>query len=140
MTAVQPELFSTLPAAPAPTWIAPPVDLDALARIEAEGRSPFGSEEYDPEQVQAMANETLIGLVEELVSLDSLDRRYRVGRPTFKNSQSWALFQQNYPAERLGLVESYEVTLGAIMELWGEAGRDAFDHEARCRAAARGGH
>lgn len=127
------DLFDTF-AAPRPQdgpWRAPAIDPGLLAMLEREGRSPFGGEEHDDTQVQAMANETLMDLIVTLLDLRDLDRRYRGGRHAFRSTAQWEAFEQAYPGARQRLLDGYEGTLDAVCEVWGFAGRDAFDSEAR---------
>jgi hypothetical protein len=130
------DLLDTI-AAPGPQdgpWRAPPIDPGLLALLEREGRSPFGSEEHDNTQVQAMADETLVDLIVTLLDLNGLDQRHRGGRHAFRSAAQWEAFVRAYPGARQRLLDGYEATLDAVSEVWGFAGRDAFDSEARRQA------
>ena len=125
-----------------PRWIAgvaPDVHRGQLARLEAEGRSPFGQEPPDQAAVQSIADETMLSLVWDLAQIIILQDRRAAGADSFKTKRHWTEFQKAYPQMRHFHVRAYQETLDAVQDVWGWNGRAAFDHEARRRAGWPGG-
>lgn len=139
MTAGQLDLFSMLDAQkPEPAsceWRAPPVDRDWLERLLDNGRSPFGGEEYDEAAMQSIADETVIGLAWELCSIAQLEQAHRAGSRAFRTRKQWETFDRTFQSRCQFHRECYDATLAEVADLWRSEGMQAFDAEARRRAA-----
>ena len=98
-------------------WHAPPIDLRLLSLLERDGRSPFGGEDHDDAQVQAIARETMAGLVVALLDVRALDDRQRGGRHGFRTRAQYDAFVHAYPAARQRQLDGYEATLAGLRGL-----------------------
>jgi hypothetical protein len=125
--------WAALPAEPEPPWIAPAPDPRCLDLMLRDGGLSF--EEGDPidDQLQGMADETMIGLQWEMNAIRGLDAARRAGRRAFKTERRWQEFLQGYPAARARHARDFVGTLDAIETLWGPGGRQAFAREAKRR-------
>jgi hypothetical protein len=129
---------SPLPPVQGVAWPAPAPDPAAYAYLASEGRAPFhcDGEGYDPVAMQATADETMNGLVDDLCAAAELDLLHEMGERAFRTRRAWAGFETDYPELRRERLASYEETLDAVLDVWGCSGRDAFDAEAKRRAGA----
>jgi hypothetical protein len=134
----QADLFALLGPAPAPPktpydWDPPEPDWGLLEAMEGQGRHPLGGEDWDrtPEAIRGVAHETMYGLVWFLAEIASMDEIVRSGRGNFRSAKAWQAFLDAYPKQRATHVRDYEGMLGAVSEVWGRSGSEAFDVEAR---------
>jgi hypothetical protein len=134
----QTSLFEMMPppAPPPPeAWTAPPVDMLALAAMEAQGRSPFDGEGYDPDAAQGCAYETMIGLACDMAEILAMGRLHRLGASAFRTNRAWTEFLADRPTARPRMFQQVRDTIELIAEVWGRNGAAAFAREARRRAA-----
>ena len=116
-------------------WNAPKPDPALLARLEKEGRSPFGSEGATREANQGMADETLTSLVADLHDVARIDALTAdLHRPERMSDKKREGALKAYAAARLKAVERFSGTLNSIEDVWGAAGARKFSAEAHRQA------